>query len=168
MYRGRWGWQRNSKTKKNYEADCIGLFGSSTCLKLTLYKIVGHELVDVIITSALSLSQWQYREAMTRNFVKRSKLNFDFKRICKCLFNRGKTGVRSLGSGVCNSNTVCPCFHVARTQKFPAAYANTPQFSQKTFCFLCAPFCLKWKFKNSNWDHFCKKKWCFPEYTSFL
>ena len=32
---------------------------------------------------------------------------------------------------------VRPCF-VARTEMFPAAYANTPLFSEKTFCFHCA------------------------------
>ena len=59
---------------------------------------------------------------------------------------------------------VCPCFF--RTQMLPAAYANTPQFSQKTFCFLCAPFCLKWKLKIPKFElrSFCKKRWCFPQY----
>ena len=33
--------------------------------------------------------------------------------------------------------TALPRF-VARTEMFPAAYANTPLFSEKTFCFHCA------------------------------
>ena len=108
---------------------------------------------------------------MTRNFVIESKLNFQFKGICKCLFNRGKPGVQSLGPGVFKSNTfVDTCFFRLPLFSYltvcPLPELKCSQllmqilhcFQRKLFVSF-APFCLKWKFKIQKLElkSFCEK-----------